>query len=116
MTPSEFLAPSAGDLIGIDCVYLCDYPFPNRELAAKLDGVLKRGGSVVIGLGPQAAANRADYNRVLFDDGNGILPAPLRKLSAQTARTIPASAWRPTRKLIPTLRSNSFKARSRAAV
>jgi hypothetical protein len=73
-TPAEFLAPSAGELIGIDCVYLCDYPIPNSDLAAKLEGLLRRGGSVVVGLGPQAAANKADYNRVLFADGEGLLP------------------------------------------
>ena len=78
MTPTEFLAPGAGDLIGVDCVYLCDYPIPNSDLAARLDALLKRGGSVVIGLGPHAAANRADYNRVLYADGSGILPGPLR--------------------------------------
>jgi VWA domain-containing protein/aerotolerance regulator-like protein len=77
VTPSEFLAPTSGDLIGVDCVVLCDYPLPNSELAAKLEGLLRRGTSIVIGLGPQAAAGRADYNRVLYADGNGILPGRL---------------------------------------
>ena len=77
ITPNEFLAPTAGDLIGIDCVYLCDYPMPNSDLVAKLEGLLRRGTSVVIGLGPQAAASRADYNRLLHAEGNGILPARL---------------------------------------
>lgn len=77
MTPNEFLDPAVGDLTGIDCVYLCDLPTPNPEIAAKLDAVLRRGGGVVVGLGPRAAANRADYNRVLFADGNGLLPGPL---------------------------------------
>ncbi len=77
MTLSEFLDPAVGDLTGIDCVYLCDLPTPNSELAAKLDALLKRGGGVVIGLGPHAAASRGDYNRVLFNDGNGILPGSL---------------------------------------
>lgn len=77
MTPSEFLAPVGGDLIGIDCVYLCDYPIPNSDLATKLDGLLRRGTGIVIGLGPHAAASRADYNRVLYADGNGILPGAL---------------------------------------
>ena len=78
MTPSEFLAPAASDLIGIDCIYLCDYPIPNSELAAKLKGFLRRGGNVVFGLGPQADANRSDYNRFLYAEGNGILPGRLR--------------------------------------
>jgi hypothetical protein len=77
VTPSEFLAPGSGDLIGIDCVYLCDYPIPNSDLVARLEGLLRRGTNVVIALGPHAAASRADYNRLLYADGNGILPAPL---------------------------------------
>ena len=39
MTPNEFLDPDVGDLTGIDCVYLCDYPIPNSDLAAKLDAL-----------------------------------------------------------------------------
>lgn len=77
VTPAEFLDPAVGDLTGVDCVYLCDVPTPTVELAAKLTAVLKRGGGVVIGLGPNAAAHRADYNRVLYNDGNGLLPGPL---------------------------------------
>ncbi|MCE9562045.1 MAG: VWA domain-containing protein [Planctomycetes bacterium] len=77
MTPAEFADPTVGDLTGIDCVYVCDVPTPTADLAMKLDGVLKRGGGVVIGLGPNAAANRAMYNQVLFNEGNGILPGPL---------------------------------------
>jgi hypothetical protein len=80
MSVRDFLDPSLGDLTGVDCVYLCDVPTPNSDLAAKLESLLKRGGSVVIGLGPHAAANRADYNRVLFNDGNGVLPGPLGDL------------------------------------
>ena len=79
LTPSEFMDPVAGDLANVDCVYLCDVPNPTADLAAKLDAVLKRGGAVVVGLGPgsSAAASRAAYNRFLFNDGNGILPGPL---------------------------------------
>ncbi|MBA4186462.1 MAG: hypothetical protein C0467_00445 [Planctomycetaceae bacterium] len=77
MTPAEFADPSAGDLTGVDCVYLCDVPSPTPDLAMKLDAVLKRGGGVVIGLGPNAAINRARYNQVLYSEGTGILPGPL---------------------------------------
>ena len=31
----------------------------------------------MIGLGPNAAANRAMYNQILFNEANGILPGPL---------------------------------------
>ena len=77
VTPAEFADPLAADLGGVDCVYLADVPVPTPELAAKLDAVLRRGGGVVIGLGPNAAEHKAAYNRYLFNDGSGVLPGPL---------------------------------------
>ncbi|MBA4064780.1 MAG: hypothetical protein C0501_13915 [Isosphaera sp.] len=74
LAPADF---AAADLAGVDCVYLCDIPAPDADLAARLDAVLRRGGGVVIGLGPTAAAHRDAYNRHLFADGNGVLPGPL---------------------------------------
>ena len=77
MTPAEFADPALGDISGIDCVYLCDLPNPTLEIAAKLEAILKRGGGVVVGCGPNAAANVPVYNAIFFNDGNGILPGPL---------------------------------------
>lgn len=77
LTPTEFADPAVGDLSGVDCVYLCDLPNPTLEIAARLDLHLKRGGGVVIGLGPNAAANISLYNKVFFNDGNGILPGAI---------------------------------------
>jgi hypothetical protein len=80
MTPKEFADPTGTDLSGVDCVYLCDLGDISgiaSDLVAKLEAILKRGGGVVIGLGPQAAAHTDAYNRILFNDGNGILPNPL---------------------------------------
>ncbi|HEV3436552.1 MAG TPA: VWA domain-containing protein, partial [Gemmata sp.] len=77
MTPAEFADPAGGDITGEDCVYLCDLPHPTLNLAAKLESLLKRGGGVIVGLGPNAAANIALYNRVFYNDGNGILPGPI---------------------------------------
>jgi hypothetical protein len=77
MTPAEFADPVVGDLSGIDCVYLCDLPNITLDLAAKLESLLKRGGGVVIGFGPNSAANIPVYNRVLYNDGNGILPGQI---------------------------------------
>lgn len=77
VTPAEFLDPAVCDLTGVDCVFLCDVPNPTPDMAAKLDAVLRRGGSVVIGLGPNAAAGRAQYNAVLYRDGAGVLPGAL---------------------------------------
>lgn len=77
VTPTEFLDPNICDLAGVDCVFFCDVPNPTPDMAAKLEAVLRRGGTVVIGLGPNAIGSRAEYNTVLYRDGNGILPGQL---------------------------------------
>ena len=77
VSPSEFLDPAVCDLAGVDCVFFCDVPNPTPDMAAKLEAVLRRGGTVIIGLGPNAAASRAQYNAVLYRDGNGVLPGML---------------------------------------
>ena len=77
ITVPELADPALGDLTAADGVFLCDAAGLTPETVAKLEAVLKRGGGVVIGLGPNAAAHREQYNRLLFADGNGILPGPL---------------------------------------
>ncbi|HEX4607629.1 MAG TPA: hypothetical protein VH092_05425, partial [Urbifossiella sp.] len=77
LSASEFTDPAVGDTAGADCVYLADVPTVTPAMAARLEAHLKRGGGVVIGLGPNAAAAREAYNRFLYNDGTGILPAPL---------------------------------------
>jgi hypothetical protein len=77
LSAAEFADPALGDPLGADCIFLCDFPAPTPAVAAKLEAHLKRGGGVVIGLGPNAAAAKEAYNRVLFNEGNGILPGPL---------------------------------------
>jgi hypothetical protein len=74
---AEFADPLLTDLAGVDCVFLCDLPAPTPAQAARLEAHLKRGGGVVIGLGPNAAGNIDHYNRVLFRDGKGLLPGPI---------------------------------------
>ncbi len=78
VTPAEFLDP-AYDITGVDCVFLCDVPNPTAALAAKLDAVLRRGGTVVIGLGPNSSssASLAKYNAELYREGAGVLPGAL---------------------------------------
>ncbi len=84
VSPGEFLDPAVCDLAGVDCVFFCDVPNPTPDMAAKLDAVLRRGGTVVIGLGPNAAASRAQYNAVLYRDGNGVLPGALGEVVTAT--------------------------------
>ncbi len=81
LTPREFQDAGLGDLFRpeapTEVVFLCDLPTIGSNEAARLEAHLKRGGSVVIGLGPNAAKNIDAYNRVLFNDGKGLLPGPL---------------------------------------
>lgn len=77
LAPTEFADPAVGDTAGADCVYLADLPTITPAMAGRLEAHLKRGGGVVVALGPNAAAGRDTYNRLLYADGTGILPAPL---------------------------------------
>jgi Aerotolerance regulator N-terminal/von Willebrand factor type A domain len=74
---AQFADAGLGDLTPFDCVFLCDVPRVSGVEAARLETHLRRGGSVVIGLGPNSAQNLDHYNRVLFNDGNGLLPGRL---------------------------------------
>lgn len=77
LSPTQLTHPTQGELTGADCVFLCDVPNPTPALVARLEAHLKRGGGVVIGLGPNAAASREAYNRLLYNDGKGLLPGEL---------------------------------------
>jgi hypothetical protein len=82
VSPEEFTDPALSDLTAVDCVFLCDVPSITPSQVARLEGLLKRGGGVVIGLGPNAAANAELYNRVLYADGQGLLPGRLTGVKA----------------------------------
>jgi von Willebrand factor type A domain/Aerotolerance regulator N-terminal len=81
LSPREFQDAGLGDLFRpdapVEVVFLADLPTIGGNEAARLEAHLKRGGSVVVGLGPNAAKNLDAYNRVLFNDGKGLLPGPL---------------------------------------
>jgi Aerotolerance regulator N-terminal/von Willebrand factor type A domain len=81
LSPRDFQDAGLGDLFRpeapVEVVFLCDLPVVGGNEVARLEAHLKRGGSVVIGLGPNAAKNLDAYNRVLFNDGKGLLPGPL---------------------------------------
>ncbi len=81
----EFLDASAGATEEVPLVYLCDVPHPSAELAARLEALLQRGASVIICLGPNAAADREAYNRTFYREGQGIFPMPLGETVAATA-------------------------------
>ncbi|QDU23209.1 VWA domain-containing protein [Urbifossiella limnaea] len=81
----EFADAAVGDTTGADCVYLADVPTVTPAMAARLEAHLKRGGGVVIGLGPNAAAAKDSYNRLLYADGKGILPSALGEVVSAPA-------------------------------
>ena len=74
---AEFADAELSDLSVVDCVFLCDVPAPSVSQIARLEALLKRGGGVVVGLGPNAANNLDWYNQLLFNGGNGLLPGKL---------------------------------------
>lgn len=80
---NEFNDPAFSDLSAVDCVFLCDVPGITAAQVARLEAHLKRGGGVVIGLGPNAVANRDRYNELLYADGTGLMPGKI--LGAKTA-------------------------------
>jgi hypothetical protein len=75
---------SRRDLSPYDAVVLCNIAqFTEAEVGA-LDDYLKQGGGVVVFGGDQVVAD--NYNRLLYDDGKGILPAALGPMVGDAAR------------------------------
>lgn len=81
VTESQFADAGLGDLTPYDCVFLCDVARLNAAEIRRLETHLRRGGGVVFGLGPRV--DLETYNRLLYRNGEGILPA--RLLSLQRA-------------------------------
>ncbi|MEZ6140524.1 MAG: BatA domain-containing protein [Zavarzinella sp.] len=81
LSPREFTDSVRGELFQpnspINSVFLCDLPRIGATEIQRLEALLKRGGSVFIGMGPNVANNMDEYNRLLFADGQGILPGKL---------------------------------------
>ncbi|CAN5615630.1 hypothetical protein BH11PLA2_BH11PLA2_41460 [soil metagenome] len=78
----EFTDATLSDLSQVDCVFLCDLPTITPSQATRLESVLKRGGGVVVGLGPNAVKAKDLYNRVLGPEGLGLLPGHIRSVKA----------------------------------
>jgi hypothetical protein len=58
------------------CAYLLNVPSLSEKAAKKLEGYVEQGGRVAIFVGDRVQA--AAYNKLLYADGHGILPAPLQ--------------------------------------
>jgi hypothetical protein len=74
---AEFADSLLTDLTDTDCVVLCDVPRLNEAQVARIEAHLKRGGGLVLGVGPNVEANRDWYNRVLASPEVGWLPGNL---------------------------------------
>jgi hypothetical protein len=75
LTEEQFAAGTRGDPRPDECVFVCDVPALSKRSVERLEAHLRRGGSVVFCLGPMA--DRKAYNRDLYRDGDGLLPASL---------------------------------------
>jgi hypothetical protein len=75
VTESQFADAGLGDLTPFDCVYLCDVARLGTAEVRRLEAHLRRGGGVVFCLGPNLDLEA--YNRLLYHNGEGPLPARL---------------------------------------
>ncbi len=77
VTPSQFTDMTEAELEHFDCIFWCDVgPFGNNDVR-KIDGHLRRGGGFIVSLGDRMLEHIDNYNRLLFKDEQGILPAKL---------------------------------------
>ena len=92
VTEAEFADAALGDLTHYECVFLCDVARLSAGEVSRLEAHLRRGGGVVFCLGP--SIDLEAYNRVLYRDGEGILPARLvgRRRQTQTRMSVPPQA------------------------
>jgi hypothetical protein len=75
VTEAEFADAALGDLSRYECVFLCDVAQLTGGEIHRLETHLRRGGGIVFCLG--AHVDLEAYNRLLYRDGDGILPARL---------------------------------------
>ncbi len=75
VSESQFGDAGLGDLTGFDCVFLCDVARLSLAEVRRLETHLASGGGVVFCLGPHI--DFESYNRLLFRNAHGLLPARL---------------------------------------
>jgi Aerotolerance regulator N-terminal/von Willebrand factor type A domain len=79
VTPAQFQELPEADLAVYDCIFLADVPQLGPAEVRKLETHVRRGGGLVVAMGDKAADNFEFYNRALFKQGQGLLPAELMK-------------------------------------
>jgi hypothetical protein len=75
ITEAQFADVGLGDLGPYDCVFVCDVARLTERKVARLENFLRRGGGVIFTLGSQVDPEA--FNRLLYRDGNGLVPAEL---------------------------------------
>jgi uncharacterized membrane protein len=74
-----FAEMSEAELAKYECVFWCDVPqFGSADLR-RIEAHVRRGGGLVVSMGEKAAENFDGYNRLLYKDEHGLLPAKLSK-------------------------------------
>jgi hypothetical protein len=81
VSEAQFSDAALGDMTPYDCVFVCDMPQLDAGEVRRLETFLHQGGGVVFCLGPRVDLEA--YNRLVYRNGNGILPA--RLLGRQSA-------------------------------
>jgi hypothetical protein len=85
ITPTQWADETAGDLTPYDCVFLCDLPSVTLLEAKRLERHVRRGGGLVICLGPQVQPG--EYNRSMYRLENNPVP-PLLPASLVSVQKI----------------------------
>jgi hypothetical protein len=75
LTPTKWADETSGDVTPYDCVFLCDLPSVTLLEAKRLERHIRRGGGLVICLGPQVQPG--EYNRTMYRQENNPVPALL---------------------------------------
>ncbi|HEV3204438.1 MAG TPA: BatA domain-containing protein, partial [Gemmataceae bacterium] len=76
VTEAQFADAGLGELSPYDCVFICDVARLSPAEIRRLESHLQKGGGVVFCVGPQVDFEA--YNRLLYREGKGILPARLK--------------------------------------
>lgn len=79
VSPAQFGDMNEGELAEFDVIYLCDVAQPGAGEIRRLETHLRRGGGVVFAMGDRSAAHLEVYDRLLYKNGTGLLPAKLEK-------------------------------------
>jgi hypothetical protein len=77
VTPAQFSDANQTNLGDYDCVYLCDVGPLGAGEVRRLDSFVRRGGGLVVTAGDNVATHIESYNRLLYKNDQGLLPAKL---------------------------------------